>query len=114
LAFKPNTDDVREAPALQVARAMLKEGAVIHAYDPVAMDEARKGLPEITCCSSIVEAVDKADMVLIMTEWNEFRDLPLETIKSVLRTPVFYDTRNIYDPARVRKLGFTYLSTGRP
>jgi UDPglucose 6-dehydrogenase len=114
LAFKPNTDDVREAPALQVARAMLKEGAVIHAYDPVAMDEARKGLPEITCCSSIVEAVDKADMVLIMTEWNEFRDLPLETIKSVLRIPVFYDTRNIYDPARVRKLGFTYLSTGRP
>jgi len=114
LAFKPNTDDVREAPALHVAKAMLKEGAVVKGYDPVAMDEARKGVPDITYCSSITEAVDQADIVLIMTEWNEFRDLPLETFKSVLRTPIIYDTRNIYDPARVRQMGFTYLCTGRP
>ena len=114
LAFKPNTDDVREAPAMHVAKAMLAEGATVKGYDPIAMDEARKNVPDITYCNGIQEAADGADIVLIMTEWNEFRDLRFAEIKDTLKQPIVYDTRNIYDPRKVRELGYTYLSTGRP
>jgi UDPglucose 6-dehydrogenase len=114
LAFKPNTDDVREAPAIHVAGVMLEEGARVQGYDPVAMHEARKVLPGITYCDSIKAAADQADIMLIMTEWNEFRDIPFETLKGGLKQPIVYDTRNIYDPAQVRRLGFKYLCTGRP
>ncbi len=114
LSFKPQTDDVREAPAIHIANAMIAEGAVIRGFDPVAMDEARKNAPDITYCGDAYSAAENADMLLITTEWHEFRDLHLQRMKETLRTPVVYDTRNIYDPKQVREMGFTYLCTGRP
>ncbi len=114
LSFKPETDDVREAPAIKIARVMREEGGTVRAFDPAAMQEAKKELPDITCCRDAYEAADGADMVIIATEWNEFRDLDFQRLKKVLREPVVYDTRNIYDPGQIRGLGFKYLCTGRP
>lgn len=114
LSFKPDTDDIREAPAIHIARALTSEGAAVKAYDPAAMDEARKQLPDLDYCVDPYAACEGSDMVMIITEWNEFRDLDMERVKSVMRTPHLFDTRNIYDPERVRGFGFTYLSTGRP
>ena len=113
LSFKPDTDDIRESPAIYLARAMLGEGAQVKAYDPVAMDEARKVLPEIAYCNDPYAACENSDLVMIVTEWNEFRNLDLARVKTLLRTPNLYDTRNIYDLAHVRGLGFNYLCTGR-
>jgi UDPglucose 6-dehydrogenase len=113
LSFKPDTDDIRESPAIYLAEAMLKEGAQVNAYDPAAMDEAKKTLPRIRYCNDPYSACEKSDMVVIVTEWNEFRDLDLERIKAHVRTPNLYDTRNICDLARVKALGFNYLCTGR-
>jgi UDPglucose 6-dehydrogenase len=113
LAFKPDTDDIRESPAIYLAEAMLKEGAQVNAYDPAAMDEAKKTLPRVRYSNDPYSACEKSDMVVIVTEWNEFRDLNLERVKAQVRTPNLYDTRNIYDPVRVKALGFNYLCTGR-
>jgi UDPglucose 6-dehydrogenase len=113
LAFKPDTDDTREAPALHVAAALLKEGATVHGYDPVAMDETRKALPGMTFFDNPYAACEKSDLVIIVTEWNEFRDLDLQRVRQLVRTPILYDTRNICEPRRVRELGFEYLCTGR-
>ena len=113
LSFKPNTDDIREAPAIHIAKALLEEGAAIKAFDPAAMGEARNVLPQIEYFNDPYSACEASDMVMIVTEWNEFRDLSFERLKSRVRTPVIFDTRNIYDPDQVRELGFTYLSTGR-
>ena len=113
LSFKPDTDDIRESPAIYLAEAMLNEGAQVNGYDPAAMDEAKRALPQIRYCSDPYSACEKSDMVMIVTEWNEFRDLDLERVKAQVRTPDLYDTRNIYDPARVKALGFNYLCTGR-
>ncbi len=114
LSFKPQTDDVREAPAIHIAKAMMAEGATIRGFDPVAMDEARKDAPDITYCGDAYSAAENADMLLITTEWHEFRDLQFKRMKETLRSPIVYDTRNIYDPKQVREMGFTYLCTGRP
>jgi UDPglucose 6-dehydrogenase len=114
LAFKPNTDDTRESPAIYVARVMQAEGATISAHDPAAMEESKRELPNITYAPDAYAACKDADLVLLMTEWNEFRDLDFKRIKSIVRAPNLYDTRNVYDPKALRKLGFTYLSTGRP
>ena len=114
LSFKPDTDDIREAPAVYIARALIAEGATVKAYDPAAMDEARRQLPEISYGVDPYGACEGSDMVMIVTEWNEFRDLDMERVKGLVREPHLFDTRNIYDPARIRSLGFTYLSTGRP
>jgi len=113
LSFKPDTDDIRESPAIYLAEAMLREGAQVNAYDPAAMDKAKKTLPRIRYSNDPYSACEKSELVVIVTEWNEFRDLDLERVKAQVRTPNLYDTRNIYDPARVKALGFNYLCTGR-
>ena len=113
LAFKPNTDDIREAPAIFVAQRLMEAGATVQAYDPAAMEETGKVLPDITFFKKPYDACENADMVVIMTEWNEFRDLNLKTLKEKIRTPNLFDTRNIYDPVQVREAGFRYLATGR-
>lgn len=114
LAFKPMTGDVREAPALHIAGRLLGEGATIQAYDPAAMEEARKVMPDINCCQDYLAACAGADLVIITTEWHEFRDLDFHKIREAVRKPNLFDTRNIYDPRVVREHGFNYICTGRP
>lgn len=113
LAFKPNTDDVRDAPALIVIDEILKRGGQIKAYDPEAMNEMRKHFPQITYVASTEDAVKGVDALIIMTEWNEFRNLDLNYLKSVMKNPIMIDTRNIYDPQKVKGAGFIYDCIGR-
>lgn len=113
LAFKPNTDDMREAPAVDIINALLAEGAKVRAYDPVAMHEAAKVLKNITFCEETYETLEGADALIFMTEWNQFRSLDLDKIRNLLRTPIVLDLRNIYDPQRMREKGFQYFSVGR-
>ena len=112
LTFKPNTDDMREAPSLVIVPHLLAGGAVIRAYDPQGAGEARR-LLDIELCDSAYEALDGADGVVILTEWNEFRALDIARMKALLRTPLMVDLRNIYRPARMAAAGFTYVSIGR-
>lgn len=113
LAFKPNTDDIREAKSLELISILLNEGANLRAYDPVAMDNMKVIFPKITYCSNPYELAEGCDALLIVTEWREFRFLNLEKIKQVMRRPAIFDGRNIYDPVRKKKLGFEYYSIGR-
>lgn len=113
LSFKPNTDDIREAPAIYIIQSLTKYGAGIRAYDPVAMDNAKAVLPHITYCNDAYDACKEADAIVIITEWNQFRNLDLEKIKSLIRRPYFFDLRNIYEPQKMRALGFNYYSVGR-
>jgi len=114
LAFKPRTDDMREAPALTVIEALLEAGAQVQAFDPEAMMEAKKYFGErIRYAPRNYEALDGASALLILTEWNEFRRPDFPRIKSLLKQPVIFDGRNIYDPADLRKYGFDYISIGR-
>jgi UDPglucose 6-dehydrogenase len=113
LSFKPNTDDIREAPALSIIQTLVEEGAKIRTYDPVAMDNARKTASDIAYCSDAYDACSGADAVAIVTEWNQFRNLDLERIKGLLTQPLFFDFRNIYAPERMKEGGFEYYSVGR-
>ncbi len=113
LAFKPNTDDMRLAPSIEVIRALQKEGARIRAYDPKAMEKAKEVLPDIEYCDTAYAAARDADAVVICTEWDEFRQLELEKLRSIMAHPTVIDGRNIYDPKRMAALGFTYKSIGR-
>lgn len=113
LAFKPNTNDVRETPALTVIEEILKRGGQIKAYDPEAMKEMRKYYPQITYVASTEDAAKGADALIIMTEWNEFRNLDLNYLKSVMKNPIMIDSRNIYDPQKVQAVGFIYDCIGR-
>lgn len=113
LSFKPNTDDLRDAPSLFITRRLLEAGAKIKVYDPVAMDRAKTIFPEIKCCTNLYDAVEGADALVIVTEWNQFRNLDLDRIKKILRHPYFFDLRNIYDPTKMKQLGFKYFCTGR-
>jgi UDPglucose 6-dehydrogenase len=113
LAFKPNTDDMRYAPAIDVIEALMAEGAMVKAYDPQAMHEAEKLLPKVKMCKDAYEAARGADCLAITTEWNEFKELDFSKLKSVMRQPVIIDGRNIYDPEQMRKLGFRYQGIGR-
>jgi UDPglucose 6-dehydrogenase len=114
LAFKPNTDDMREAKSVEVVRRLLEAGAVIRAYDPVAMPNARALLPSaVVFCESPYEAAEGADGVALVTEWNEFKFLNLERLRGVMRRPVIFDGRNLWEPERMRRLGFEYHSVGR-
>jgi len=113
LAFKPNTDDMREAPALVLAEKFNSMGAKIFAYDPVAMDEAKRRLGDkITLCKSPYEATENADALLLVTEWTEFRVLDYKQLKK-MKQKLIFDGRNIYDPKEVRKFGFQYFGIGR-
>ena len=113
LTFKPNTDDMREAPSLAIAPALIKAGAEVRAHDPEGMAEARKLMPEISYCADPYEAMTGADAVVFLTEWNSYRALDLRRMKSVLKQPVIVDLRNIYRPAEMRAAGFRYSSIGR-
>ena len=114
LAFKPNTDDMREAKSLEVVRVLHAAGAQIRAYDPVAMDNARALMPEdVVFCESAYEAAAGADGVALLTEWNEFKYLNLDRLRGLLRRRVIFDARNLYEPERMRRLGFEYYSIGR-
>jgi UDPglucose 6-dehydrogenase len=114
LTFKPNTDDIRESPAIDIVQALIEEGALIKTYDPAGMENARKVLPEgVTYCRDSYEAAEGSDALVILTEWNQFRKLDLERIKKLLKTPKIIDLRNVYKPSEARKLGFEYSSVGR-
>jgi UDPglucose 6-dehydrogenase len=113
LSFKPNTDDIREAPALEIITSLLNDGANIRAYDPVAMPNSKAAFPQITYCGDAYDACSGADAVAIVTEWNQFRNLDLERIKGLLKQPHFFDLRNIYEPEKMKAMGFEYYSIGR-
>jgi UDPglucose 6-dehydrogenase len=114
LAFKPNTDDMREAKSLEVVRLLHATGAQLRAYDPVAMDNARPMMPAgVVFCESAYEAAAGADGVALLTEWNEFKYLNLDRLGGLLRRRVIFDARNLYEPERMRRLGFEYYSIGR-
>jgi UDPglucose 6-dehydrogenase len=113
LAFKPETDDMREAPAIGIIRSLLAEGAKIRAYDPVAKHEAMKVLPEISYADDEYAAVKNADALVFVTEWNQFRALDMIRIRDLMTTPKIADLRNIYDPEDMREFGFEYVGVGR-
>jgi UDPglucose 6-dehydrogenase len=113
LSFKPNTTDLREAPALTILEHLMKEGCAVRAYDPVALEEATRVLPGLVHCTNPYDAAQAADGLVLMTEWNQFRNLDLERVKAALRQPIFIDLRNVYEPSRLESLGFHYISVGR-
>ncbi len=113
LSFKPNTDDIRDAPSLFIIRSLLREKARIKAYDPVSMNEVEKILPEVKYCKDSYDAIKGADALVIVTEWNQFRNLELDKLKTLLKEPYFFDLRNIYDPQKLREKGFKYYCVGR-
>ncbi|MEW6674480.1 MAG: UDP-glucose/GDP-mannose dehydrogenase family protein [Nitrospirota bacterium] len=113
LSFKPNTDDIRDAPSIYIIKKLLESGARIRAYDPAAMSRLKAVLPEIRYCRDSYDAVRGVDALMIVTEWNQFRNLDLERIKRLLRQPYFFDLRNIYEPAKLKELGFKYFCVGR-
>ncbi len=113
LAFKPNTDDMRDAPSVDIIKRIQKEGGKVRAFDPVAIENARIDLPDIEYCGETYETIEGCDALIFMTEWNQFRSLDLEKIKSLLNKPLVFDLRNIYDPSKMKKLGFDYYGVGR-
>jgi UDPglucose 6-dehydrogenase len=113
VAFKPNTDDMREAPSLSIIPALQDAGATIRAYDPAAMHEAKPLLPGVEWCEDAYQVAEGADAVVLITEWNEFRALDLERLGSLMRTRALADLRNVYPPEDVRRRGFAYVSVGR-
>src|SRR5258705_375897 len=113
LAFKPETDDMREAPAIDIISGLLERGATVRAYDPVAMAEAAKVLPEVSFARDEYEAVTDADALVFVTEWNQFRALDMRRVRDLMKSPRIADLRNIYDPADMRALGFEYVGVGR-
>ncbi|WNG33731.1 UDP-glucose/GDP-mannose dehydrogenase family protein [Archangium minus] len=114
LAFKPKTDDMREAPSVEVIEGLLAKGAKVAAHDPVAERTARRVFGDRIRYTNVpYEALEGADALFVVTEWNEFRHPDFERVKSLMKTPVIFDGRNIYDPARMKELGFTYMGLGR-
>lgn len=113
LSFKPETDDMRESPAADIIKEMQKRGATIKAFDPVAMEEAKHSLPDIEYANDEYDAIDGADALVIVTEWNQFRALDMEKVKRLLKAPKVADLRNIYEPSDMREMGFEYVGVGR-
>ena len=113
LSFKPNTDDMREAPGTEIIHLLLNEGASVKGYDPQAMENAAKELPKITLCDDPYQTAEGADALVLATEWNEFKQLDFEKIYKLLRTPVLVDGRNLWDSQYLRGLGFTYFGIGQ-
>jgi UDPglucose 6-dehydrogenase len=114
LAFKPNTDDMREAPSLSILPVLASEGADVRAYDPAAMAETHRLLPEVKTEADPYACIEGADAMVILTEWDQFRALDLDRVRAILRKPVVVDLRNVYKPADMAARGFTYVSIGRP
>jgi UDPglucose 6-dehydrogenase len=113
LAFKPNTDDMREAPSVAIIKALQAEGAHVKAYDPVAMERAEAIMPEVTYCATAYDVAKDADALLVVTEWNEFKQLNWPKVAQFMRQPIVLDGRNIYEPGDVMGHGFTYWGVGR-
>jgi len=114
LSFKPETDDMRESPALQIIPILQEHGAKIAAYDPIAMDEAKKHLNDLEWCNDSYEVAQDADTIVIITEWNEFRALSLTRLAEVMKNKIIVDLRNVYKPEDMQMRGFNYVSIGRP
>ena len=114
VSFKPNTDDMREAPSLAIVPALQDAGATVRAYDPAAMHEATALLPGVHWCADAYDAAVGADVLVIITEWNEFRALDLDRVGASMRQKVLVDLRNVYRAEDVRDQGFAYTSIGRP
>src|SRR6202043_325826 len=113
LSFKPDTDDMREAPSLRLIRALLKRGATVRAYDPAAMNRARLLVPEVAMQQDAYAVADGADAVIIVTEWDEFRHLDLQRLRQTMTRPVIIDGRNLYEPDDMKAMGFVYKGVGR-
>jgi UDPglucose 6-dehydrogenase len=113
LAFKPNTDDMREASSISIIQGLQKKGARIKAYDPEAMEEAKKIVQDVTYCTGPYEVAEGSHAIVLLTEWNQFRLLDLKRIKGLLKEAVFIDLRNVYEPLHMRELGFRYCGVGR-
>lgn len=114
LTFKPNTDDMRDSPAIAVAQTLADAGAVVAAYDPEGMEQARPLMPEVEMSAEPYAAIKDADAVVIVTEWDAFRALDLDRVRTLMKAPVLVDLRNIYKPETMREAGFSYISVGRP
>jgi UDPglucose 6-dehydrogenase len=113
LAFKPNTDDVRDAPAIAIIQELQRRGARVQAFDPAATETARSLLPDVDYRSDAYSTAEETDALVLLTEWNEFRNLELSRIKALMRRPLFLDLRNVYEPDRVKAQGFEYYGVGR-
>jgi UDPglucose 6-dehydrogenase len=113
LAFKPNTDDMRDAPSIDISRELVEAGAKVRGYDPVAMEVARPILPAVEFHDDPYSMAKGCDALIVVTEWNEFKQLDLEKLKGLLKSPVIFDGRNIYDPKMMQEMGFTYRGIGR-
>jgi len=113
LSFKPNTDDIRESPALYIIHTLLNKKALLKVYDPAAMENTKNIFPDIIYCSDPYSVAKNADALVIVTEWNQFRNLDIEKIKNLMKGNLFFDFRNIYDPHKIRQLGFKYFCVGR-
>lgn len=113
LSFKPETDDMRESPAIDIVHTMIERGATVRAFDPVAMDEAKHFIKGIEYATDEYDAINGADALVIVTEWNQFRALDMEKVKQLLKAPKIADLRNIYEPADMREMGFEYIGVGR-
>ncbi|NWF93743.1 MAG: UDP-glucose/GDP-mannose dehydrogenase family protein [Syntrophaceae bacterium] len=113
LSFKPNTNDVRESSSIAIIQGLLKMGAKVKAYDPAAMEEARAILPELEFGKDAYDVARGSDALVLATEWNQFRRLDLQRVKDLLKSPIFIDLRNVYDPDQMRRMGFIYSGVGR-
>ena len=113
LAFKPNTDDIRDSPALYIAEQLLQAGCAVRTYDPEALEESMKVVPNMVPCQDAYQTAEGVDAVVLVTEWNQFRNLDFEQIRSKVKSPIFIDLRNVYEPQRMAEQGFYYVSVGR-
>jgi UDPglucose 6-dehydrogenase len=113
LAFKPDTDDMREAPSIDILKGLVQKGAHVRAYDPVAIENARRVMPEIEYVDSPYAAAEGVDALVVLTQWNEFKQVDLERVAQSMRRPLLVDGRNLYEPAEVRRHGFVYAGVGR-
>jgi UDPglucose 6-dehydrogenase len=113
LAFKPNTDDMRDAPSIDISNSLIAAGARVRGYDPVARETAAPLMPAVEICNDVYEMATDCDALIVVAEWNEFKQLDLEKLKGLLKSPIIYDGRNVYDPALMKQIGFTYRAIGR-
>ncbi len=113
LAFKPNTDDLREAPSLYVIEKLIEKGITVKAYDPIANEKAKEIFPQIEYCQNAYDACKDADVLSIITDWEEFASLDLNKVRSLMKTPAIVDARNIFEPEQITGMGFNYVSVGR-
>src|SRR6185436_4543971 len=114
LAFKPNTDDMRDAPSCELVELLQHEGARLRACDPAATEHAARLLPGVELCADPYQTAADADALILVTEWNEFKQLDLDRLRRAMRRPIMIDGRNFYDPAAMAAAGFDYRSIGRP